>query len=463
MTDYGFIRVSTGSQDATTQEANIRTVSPRAIIVHADTQSASASKGEQLDALDAMVSNLGDGDRVIVTDSSRLDRRENLDDQVRTMFAIKDTGAVIVSLDPGESAYATSDFAGWQATITKMYVNAEKSRTVKEQTWRTVRLIMDNKASYGPLPVFWETTGERYHKQAVCTNPDAVRAAYRAARDGRSIASIARDHGVWPQSIRNLLRDRANMTGVFECRYTYGGQTYTWDHQTAGDPVVDKELWHAANRVMDQLQKDGRRNLGGRPVKLAKSWISGLLDCPRCGGHLYVVRGTSLRCAGRGKDRRSCGVSGINLARVTDQIETIVKRDDVPVYRYQRVSGNQGELDELQRELERLNQMPLTTIARSDRGAHVDRIAGVEDQIEAFDLVADTFDMTPTGETLAEIWETGDKREIFKAIQRYLNFHFMDAPKVRDMVWQRNTTDYPGGVLIELSDNVCVRFPETPA
>ncbi len=69
MTDYGLIRVSTGSQDAQTQRRDILRASPMAVIITTDTKAASASKGEQLDALDAVIAGLRKGDRVIVKTS----------------------------------------------------------------------------------------------------------------------------------------------------------------------------------------------------------------------------------------------------------------------------------------------------------------------------------------------------------------------------------------------------------
>src|SRR5262249_49398399 len=117
MTDYGFIRVSTGSQDAQTQERDILTVSPSAVIIRPNGKAASASKGEQLDALDGVISRLREGDRVIVTDSSRLDRRDNLTSQIQTVMAIRETGAVIMSLARGEETFASGDDLGsWVTT-----------------------------------------------------------------------------------------------------------------------------------------------------------------------------------------------------------------------------------------------------------------------------------------------------------------------------------------------------------
>ena len=62
-----------------------------------------------------------------------------------------------------------------------------------------------------------------------------------------------------------------------------------------------------------------------------------------------MLREKSLRCGGKGKDRHSCGISGIDLLNVTRQINQLISEDSI--YRFQRVSGNQGELDELNAEL----------------------------------------------------------------------------------------------------------------
>ncbi|MGH3399230.1 MAG: recombinase family protein [Streptosporangiaceae bacterium] len=138
--------MSTGSQDAQTQERDILKVSQGAMIIRPDTKAASASEGEQLDALDDVMAKLRQGDRVIVTDSSRLDRRDNLTSQVETMLAIRKTGAAIVSLAPGEESFASGDDLGsWVTTLVKQNANAEKSRTVRTQTYRGIKMIRDNR------------------------------------------------------------------------------------------------------------------------------------------------------------------------------------------------------------------------------------------------------------------------------------------------------------------------------
>ena len=460
MTDYGFTRVSTGSQDAQTQERDIREVSPNAIIVTPDTKAASASKGEQTDALDEVIAKLVPGDRIIVTDSSRLDRRENLDDQVATLLAIRNTGAVIQSLAPGEENFGKGENLGnWITTIVKASANAEKSRTVKVGTWRGIRAIIENKASYGPLPIFWEAKGGEYKKIATCIDPDGVRDVYQSIRNGQSLSSVARRYHTYPQSIRKLIRLRANKTAIFDCRYTYEGTTYTWKHDTGTDPVIDLELFSAANRVMGE-RGAVMNNTGGRPVSLATSWISGILDCPRCGGHLYVLRGKSLRCGGKGKYRHSCGISGIDLLNVTHQINQLISGEDQMVYRYQRVSGNQGELDELTSELSRVR----ATLATTDDNDEFDRLSASRkvllSTIENFVLVPETHAMTETGETLAELWfhaDSAQRRDLLRSLHSRLGFR-VDASGYLDT----DESTMAGGTLVELTDDICVKMNVPP-
>src|SRR5450759_921444 len=233
----------------------------------------SASKGEQLDALDSVIVKLRMGDRVIVTDSSRLDRRENLTSQVETMLAIRKTGAVIVSLAKGGETFANGDDLGsWVTTLVKQNANAEKSRTVKAQTYRGISMIRDNNAHHGPLPAFWAVQGERYAKQAYCADPEAVRDIYERVANGESLLSIARSYGLYPASVKNLIRFAANHTGVEECRYTYEGIAETWAHEVA--PVIVSPLWWRANKVLAANMTDSRANKGGRPVAWPAAFVS---------------------------------------------------------------------------------------------------------------------------------------------------------------------------------------------
>jgi hypothetical protein len=76
--------------------------------------------------------------------------------------------------------------------------------------------------------------------------------------------------------------------------------------------------------------------------------------------------------------------------------------------------------------------------------------------------------MTETGETLADLWQEGSeshaRREILKAVQRYVAFNFIRSePAEPYRLYQRMLAPYPGGMLVELSDDTCVKFPEIEA
>jgi hypothetical protein len=429
VTDYGFIRISTGSQDAQTQERDILKASPGAVLIRPDTKAASASKGEQLDALDVVIAKLRNGDRVLVTDSSRLDRRDNLTSQVETMLAIRKTGAAIVSLAPGEETFANGDDLGsWVTTLVKQNANAEKSRTVKTQTYRGISMIRDNNAHHGTLPAFWAVKGERYAKQAYCTSPEAVRDIYERVAGGESLLSIGRIYDLYPQSVKNLIWFAANHTGVEECRYTHEGVTETWVHEVT--PVVESPLWWRANKVLAANLTDERRNKGGRPVAWPANWISGILDCPECGGKLYMSTGHTpagnpripkLRCGGHAKQRVSCGrFTGIDAQPVIDLITGMFASDTTGILAFQRVAGNAHELDALNAEVRKIQARLSATEDDDELDALVAERKAVKARIEGFVIVPDSYDYAPTGKTVAQMWNDGDdtvRRGMVRAVK----------------------------------------------
>jgi DNA invertase Pin-like site-specific DNA recombinase len=430
VTDYGFVRISTGSQDAQTQERDILKVSPGAMIIRPDTRATSASKGEQLDALDAVIAKLRMGDRVVVTDSSRLDRRDNLTSQVETMLAIRKTGAAIVSLAPGEETFASGDDLGsWVTTLVKQNANAEKSRTVRTQTYRGISMIRDNSAHHGPLPAFWAVKGERYVKQAYCADPEAVRDIYERVANDESLLSVGRSYGLYPASVKNLVRFTGNHTGVEECRYTHEGVTETWVHEVA--PVVDSPLWWRANKVLAVNMTNARANKGGRPVAWPSNWMSGVLDCPECGGRLFVNAGKTpagnprtpkLRCGGNARERVACGrFRGCEAQPVVDGVAGMFASDPTGILAFQRVAGNAHELDALNAELRKIQARLSATEDDDELDALVAQRKAHKVRIEGFVIVPDSFDYAPTGQTVAQMWNDGDdtvKRGMVRAAKK---------------------------------------------
>jgi DNA invertase Pin-like site-specific DNA recombinase len=444
-----FIRVSTGSQDETSQVKVLDDYAAQSgvtIVKRFRLHGYSASHGTQEPSLREAIADIARGDysALIVTESSRLDRREDLDAQAEILLAIRAAGGDVISV--AEPQFGRTDFAGRIVTLVAQHANAEKSRTVKDQTYRGIAMIRDNGAHHGSLPVFWQARGERWAKQAYCANAAAVADIYERVAGGESLRSIGRRHAganggktLYPHSITKLVRFAANHTGVIENRYTYHGQTETWTHEVT--PVVESALWWRANRVLDANMTEFRANKGGRPVASPSNWVSGILDCPECGGKLYLAAGLTpavnhrdgrpraqrprtpkLRCGGTARDRVSCGrFKGIDAQPVTGLITGMFADDDTPVLAFQRVAGNAHELDALHAGLRKIQARLSATEDDDELDALVAERKAVKARIEGFAIVPDSFDYAPTGQTVARMWNDGDdtvKRAMVRAVKQ---------------------------------------------
>ena len=437
----GFVRVSTGSQDETSQVKVItRDAEGRGITIVKwfKLHGYSASCGTQEPALREAICDIQRGDytTLIVTESSRLDRREDLDVQAEILLAIRSAGGEIVSI--AEPAFGKTDFAGRIVTLVAQHANAEKSKTVKQTTYRGICMIRDNSAHYGSLPEFWATRGVRYARQAYCANPEAVVDIYERVARGESLASVGRAYDLYTTSLKRVIRFAANHTGVIECRYTCQGQTETWHHQVT--PVIESAVWWRANKVLDANMTENRVNTGGRPVARPTNWISGILDCPGCGGKLFLNAGLTpakdsrtgkprvqrprvprLRCGGHGKRRISCGdFKGIDAQPVIDLITGMFASDTTGILAFQRVAGNAHELDALNAELRKIQARLSATEDDDELDALVAERKATKARIEGFVIVPDSFDYAPTGQTVAQMWNDGDdtvKRGMVRAVK----------------------------------------------
>jgi DNA invertase Pin-like site-specific DNA recombinase len=438
----GLARVSTGSQDEASQVRDITAGAGargitlvKVIRLHGY----SASHGTQEPALREIIAGMErrDWSALLVTDSSRIDRREDLDAQAAVLLAIRSAGGDVISLT--EPNYGQTDFAGRIVTLVAQHANAEKSRTVKNTTYRGISMIRDNKAHHGALPAFWATSGIRYAKQAYCENPAAVVDICERTANGESLASIGRLYDIYPQSVKNVLRFAANHTGVIECSYTHEGVTESWAHEVT--PVVESALWWRANKVLAVNVTDGRGNKGGRPVAWPANWLSGILDCPGCGGKLFLKAGLTpavdyrtgkprvqkprtpmLHCGGHAKQRITCGVfRGTSAQPVIDLVTGMFAGDTTGILAFQRVAGNAHELDALHAGLRKIQARLSATEDDDELDALVAGRKAMKGRIEGFTVVPDRFDYAPTGQTVAQMWNDGDdtvRRGMVRAVKR---------------------------------------------
>jgi DNA invertase Pin-like site-specific DNA recombinase len=437
----GFVRVSTGSQDEASQVKVVEADAAErgiTIVKWFRLHGYSASHGTQEPALREAVADIARGDysTLVVTESSRLDRREDLDAQAEILLAIRSAGGDILSV--GEPQFGRTDFAGRIVTLVAQHANAEKSKTVKRETYRGIMMIRDNKAHHGALPAFWATKGVRYAKQAWCQDPAAVVDIYERVAAAESLASVGRAYDLYPNSVKNLIRFTANHTGVAECSYTHLGQTETWVHEVA--PVVESALWWRANKVLDANMSESRVNKGGRPVASPANWISGILECPVCAGKVFLQAGLTpatdtrtgkprerkprtpkLRCGGHAKQRLACGqFKGIDAQPIIDVITGMFAGDATDILAFQRVAGNAHELDELHAGLRKIQARLSATEDDDELDTLVAERKAIKARIEGFVIVADRFDYAPTGQTVAQMWNAGDdavKRGMARAVK----------------------------------------------
>ncbi|MFI9638972.1 recombinase family protein [Micromonospora sp. NPDC051925] len=437
----GFVRVSTGSQDEASQVKVVEADAAErgiTIVKWFRLHGYSASHGTQEPALREVIADIqrGDYSTLIVTESSRLDRREDLDAQAEILLAIRSAGGDIVSIS--EPQFGRTDFAGRIVTLVAQHANAEKSKSIKRDTYRGVMMIRDNKAHHGPLPAFWATEGVRYAKQARCQDPAAVVDIYERVANGESLSRVGRAYDLYPNSVKNVIRFTANHTGVVECTYTHEGQTETWAH--AVEPVVDSALWWRANKVLDANMGESRANKGGRPVASPANWISGILDCPECAGKLFLNAGLTpakdartgrprvqkprtpkLRCGGHAKRRLSCGeFRGIDAQPVIDVVSGMFASDTTDILAFQRVAGNAHELDEMHAGLRKIQARLSATEDDDELDTLVAERKAIKARIEGLVIVPDSFDYAPTGQTVAQMWNAGDdtvKRAMVRAVK----------------------------------------------
>ncbi|MFI1995643.1 recombinase family protein [Actinoplanes sp. NPDC020271] len=479
----GFVRVSTGSQDEASQ---IKVIEADAvergvtIVKWFRLHGYSASHGTQEPALREAIEDIARGDysTLHVTESSRLDRREDLDAQAEILLAIRSAGGDIVSIS--EPQFGRTDFAGRLVTLVAQYGNAEKSRKVKDDTYRGIMMIRDNRAHHGPLPAFWTTEGVRYAKQARCKDPAAVVDIYQRVASDDSLANLGRAYDLYPTSVKNLIRFAANHTGVVECSYTYRGQTETWAHEV--EPVVESALWWRANKVLDANMSESRVNKGGRPVASPSNWISGILDCPACGGKLFVHAGMTpardarsgkprvpkprppkLRCGGHTKRRLSCGeFKGIEAKPIIDVVAGIFASDSTDILAFQRVTGNAHELDELHAELRKIQARLSATEDDDELDNMIAERKAIKARMEGFLIVPDRFDYAPTGQTVADMWNAGDdtvKRGMLLAVKRSWGMALVE----REGLWgvaigvaaEKRPVDEIG--IVDLGNGLCFR------
>ena len=210
----------------------------------------------------------------------------------------------------------------------------------------------------------------------------------------------------WPRTIATMIR----------CP-TYMGHRCQQDPKTLKygkvlhrcEPLVDAATWKRANEALATRPTRGRTG----PAKQAM--LAGAVYCPRCeDSPMYLITcGRDklnnpylyYRCYGRGRARRGCG----NLVRMElahAAVSKIIAADfDVPVMEHRIVNGNEAaieaRLEEIRFEIGKLGSADL---ADEDYDRRLSELRAERDRVKATPVVADRVELTPTGESYAELW-----------------------------------------------------------
>jgi len=333
-----WVRVSSGGQDEINQVPDVErhcTQREYRVARRYELNDKSASKGEQQDKLNEMLSDMRDGTiRVLVCwHSDRLERRgpEYLFGLLRQ---VRDAGGRIESVK--EPLSGTADLSGEALTALGAVMSHQYSVHLSEQVKASHDRSRANGALVtGGIPWGYVVTGEKYNKTIIPTEEcrEFVTQIFERCIDGDSCYTIARwlnDEGVKPTR-----GDRWSDTSVWQLIHnmTYAGRRQdegehkenkkgklvpTRKHRRTileCEPVIDMDMWQRAN---DALARRPGRGPGVNGVLRPEPLLVSL-RCARCeDSPMYRIR-TYYRCTGRRPQRTGCG----NMVPL-DQLDMII-------------------------------------------------------------------------------------------------------------------------------------------
>jgi hypothetical protein len=174
-------------------------------------------------------------------------------------------------------------------------------------------------------------------------------------------------------------------------------------------PVLDDlALWKRANEALTTRNKRGYVNPETRAM------LAEALFCPFCeDSPMYRHRAQGrkqvyfyYRCAGRGRQRNSCGNQiRVDLADAA-VTEIMASTFDVPVMRHEIVYGNETEIEaELERIRFELKQLAARELDWEEEDRERARLRAAHDRVASTQLIEDRVELVETDDTYLELWE----------------------------------------------------------
>ena len=327
----------------------------------------------------------------------------------------------------------------WGVAAERAY---EERQEIIERVSRELEALEEAGKLIGRPPFGYVSAGEKYDHYLAPTDEGRtyVPLVYRHCTEGWSLETIVEwliaekvkpVSGAWgPRSIAGLIKNPvykghrckrqtipADETEEREgkvIRYRYGStwvETPRWQYGRTVhrcEPLVDSATWKRANEALTTRTKRGHVDPEDRAM------LAEAMFCPFCeDSPMYRHRATSrdraylyYRCAGRGRERRSCG-NMIRVELVDAAVNEIMSTTfDVPVMQHEIVYGNEAEIEaELERVRFELKQLAARELEWEEEDRERARLRAEHDRVANTKVIEDRVELVETDDTYLELWE----------------------------------------------------------
>lgn len=407
-----WIRVSTGSQDESTQlqvcdeaiAARGWEVADRLFRLH----DKSAAKGEQQAEQDAVVDAMANGefDILVCTESDRLDRRGPRAAYAflwRLEIAAGRSDVVHVANDP---QFGQDDAGSEVLSTMRMVAARDEIKLKKRRVNDKFRVMDDNGAFRGHPPLGYVVTGEKYAKRLVPgERAQEVRDAFAAAVTS-STGKLGKRLGITDDAVADLLRNATYSSGQYKLKRADG---VTVIHRC--EPLVTPEVQRRAVEAMERRRTGD--NVSGRA--LAKDDFSGAYMCGACGSrfmHRYYSPGRIKADGTRPEKARryiclrklgGCGKS-VHADNADTQVDLEMSGHPGTWIESVWIDGNdyQADLDRIRLELSELPKRGLSDDQEDDERA---RLRTERKRLEALPRETGHWEGRLTGQSLGARWD----------------------------------------------------------
>lgn len=336
-----WLRVSSGGQDEANQLPDVE----RHCEAHGydvrrryELNDKSAWKGQQDEKLAEMLADVRTGaiKVLVVWHSDRLERR-GVEALFRLLRQVREAGGRVESVK--EPNLGAADVGSEAVTAIGAIIARQKSVHLSEQVLIAKDHIRTNGALDGKPPFGYTSTGDKYSRRLVPTEEGRrlIPEVYRRYVDGASLQDIADwlPGNWWAKSVAELIRNT-----------TYAGYRQDSEGRTVHqcEALVDASLWRRAN---DRLGTMAHHRGTARAETTAL--LTSVLKCGRCNGPMYRIqsghgksRKPAYRCAGKGPQRKGCGMF-VDLAYLEDIVDEEMSSNYLPVIERVFIPGHDYE------------------------------------------------------------------------------------------------------------------------